>query len=107
MVLKGTKDSTGGITGILYLNDSAYTGEQFVKVVNATNNGNIEGVNTYTGGIVGRTLGSCYIEITNCTNNAKVTANGVLVFTESYPMQNPSFSRIFLSFPGAPVTVKA
>lgn len=67
---------TGGITGILYLNDSAYSGEQFVKVVNATNNGNIEGVNTYTGGIVGRVYYCVDAEFTGCINNGEVAGLG-------------------------------
>ena len=67
---------TGGITGILYLNDSAYSGEQFVKVVNATNNGNVEGVNTYTGGIVGRVYYCVDAEFTGCINNGEVVGFG-------------------------------
>ncbi len=66
---------TGGITGILYLNDSAYSGEQFIKVTNATNNGSIEGINTYTGGIVGRVYYCVDAEFTGCINNGAVNGN--------------------------------
>ena len=63
---------TGGITGIFYVNDSAYTGEQTLTVVNCENNGSVNGINTYTGGIVGRVYYCVDATFTGCINNGAV-----------------------------------
>ena len=67
---------TGGITGIFYVNDSAYTGEQTLTVTNCTNNGTINGINTYTGGIVGRVYYCVDATFTGCINNGAVCGYG-------------------------------
>ena len=67
---------TGGITGILYVNDSSYTGEQFAKVINCVNNGKIEGLSTYTGGMVGRVYYCVDAYFTGCINNGEIMGAG-------------------------------
>ncbi len=67
---------TGGITGILYVNDSAYSGELFGKIINCTNNGSVESINTYTGGMVGRIYYCVDAEVTGCINNGAIHGYG-------------------------------
>ena len=67
---------TGGISGILYLDDSYYSGEQTINVVNCTNNGNIEGLSTYTGGLFGRVYYCVDAQFTGCINNGTVKGAG-------------------------------
>ena len=73
-----TAAHTGGIVGSL---ESSGSDTNPLKITNCVNNASVDttgsdpSVGCPTGGIVGRTLGSCYIEITNCTNNGKISAN--------------------------------
>ena len=67
---------TGGITGIFYVNDSSYSGEQTCTVINCTNNGQIDGLHEYTGGIVGRVYYCIDATFTGCINNGAVTGYG-------------------------------
>ena len=63
---------TGGITGILYVNDSAYTGLT-CTVTNCTNNGSVNSFNQYAGGIVGRVYYALDAKFTGCINNGAIT----------------------------------
>ena len=67
---------TGGIAGILHINDQSYAGDQTAVVINSTNNGAITGINTYTGGLVGRLYYALDAKFTGCINNGFVTGYG-------------------------------
>ena len=67
---------TGGITGILYVNDASYTGEQTATVTNCVNNGKIDGLHEYTGGLVGRVYYCVDATFTGCINNGDVKGYG-------------------------------
>ena len=67
---------TGGITGILYVNDSAYLGEQTCVVTNCTNNGTVTGLGEYAGGMVGRVYYAVDATFTGCINNGDITGFG-------------------------------
>ena len=67
---------TGGITGILYVNDSEYLGEQTATVTNCVNNGNVEGLSTYTGGMVGRVYYVVDANFSGCINNGEIKGAG-------------------------------
>ncbi len=66
----------GGITGILYVNDSSYSGEMTATVTNCTNNGSVESFNNYTGGMVGRVYYCVEALFTGCINNGSVHSYG-------------------------------
>jgi hypothetical protein len=68
--------SAGGISGILYLDDSYYSGEQTINVVNCTNNGKVEGISTYAGGLFGRVYFCVDAKFTGCINNGDVVGYG-------------------------------
>ena len=67
---------TGGITGILYVDDSDFSGEQVCSVINCTNNGSVTGLSTYTGGLVGRVYYALDATFTGCINNGFVSGYG-------------------------------
>ncbi len=68
--------ATGGITGICYINDSDYSGEQTVTITDCVNNGQVDGLTAYTGGIVGRIYYVVDATVTGCTNTGAIKGLG-------------------------------
>ena len=64
---------TGGIAGLLHINDQDYSGEQTAVVTNCTNNGSVNSLNSYAGGMVGRVYYALDAKFTGCINNGYVT----------------------------------
>jgi hypothetical protein len=64
---------TGGIAGLLHINDQYFSGEQTAVVTNCTNNGSVNSLNSYAGGMVGRVYYALDAKFTGCINNGYIT----------------------------------
>ena len=64
---------SGGIAGLLHINDQDFSGEQTAIVTNCSNTGSVNSFNQYAGGIVGRVYYALDAKFTGCINNGYVT----------------------------------
>ena len=64
---------SGGIAGLLHINDQDFSGEQTAIVTNCVNNGSVNSINQYAGGITGRVYYALDTKFTGCINNGYVT----------------------------------
>ena len=97
---------TGGITGILYVNDSDYSGAQTASVINCTNNGNVEGLSTYTGGLVGRVYYVVDANFFGCINNGEIKGAGNTGKLPASPVMEHNVSPWGQSRPEIPQTIQ-